>query len=586
MTGHQRRTIGLSALAGIVAGILAGLGEVAHLAWFVPGIPFPPILMADAAVIDGGLGLLAGCVVGLVWAFVTRNKRPAEEPLETVAVAHCPLSRRSFLRVAGASVALAGAVGSGTLIWQTSGRRAIAGVAPLWAANGAAAGGASRPPNILFITIDTLRADQLGVYGHPYMSTPALDAFAAQGARFNWHMVQQPQTNPSHASMFTGMYPASSGIRVHMVDKIPDQQQTLAKVFANAGFATAGLFSWMSFDNQYCNFQPGFQVYQDLTNAISLLDKPGVRDVGAQYRVAEQYLSVPRALNQITGLQEQQEAAGKGHADVTTSAAISQLSAFGSQPFFMWLHYYDPHYPYQPPDSYLDLYDAGYQGPMDDSMSTIDAIQAGKLQPQGADLQRLMSFYQAEITFLDSQIVRLFQTLDSMGLTQNTVVAITGDHGESFGEHTQFEENGSFFHPHSLYNSEQRVPLLLRYPDRIQPGAVISAPTQAIDVFPTLLGLAGLSVPDQAQGRDVVSLLDGSDDGSSRASFAAMPDYVFTSVTVPGWKLMRNLASGEQRLFNLTDDPNEQQDLLAGQQDVGTQLGTQLQGWMKDVKIS
>ncbi|MHB8619267.1 MAG: sulfatase family protein [Chloroflexota bacterium] len=573
---------------GLLLGLLAGFEEIARAAWLVPAGGFPPSLIADAAAIDGGLGLLAGLIGGTAWGLVAHQRtRSAAQPEPTGAAWRGRMSRRGFLRAAGSSVALAGAVGAGTFAWTTNRRRSIGGASPIWAAGNAAAAGATRPPNVLLITIDTLRADQLGVYGHPYMRTPALDAFAGQGARSTWHMVQQPQTNPSHASMFTGMYPASSGVRVHMVDKIPDHLQTLARVFAGAGFATAGMFSWMSFDNQYCNFQPGFQVYRDLTNASgSVLDKPGVRDLAAQYRAAEQYLSVPRALAQVSGLQRQQETAGKGRADVATQAAIGQIAAFGSRPFFLWLHYFDPHYPYQPPSSYTNLYDPDYRGQVDGSMKTIDAIQQGKLDPRGADLQRLVTLYQGEITFLDSQIARLFQDLDSMGLAENTVVAVTGDHGESFGEHAQLDESGAFFHPHSLYNTEQRVPLLLRYPNRIRPGTTISAPTQAIDVFPTLLELAGLPVSEQAQGRSVVRLLDGSDDGASRASYAAMPDYVFTSVTVPGWKLIRNTASGERRLFDLAIDPTEQRDLAASRQDVAGPLETQLLSWMKEVHIS
>ncbi|HEV7215947.1 MAG TPA: sulfatase, partial [Chloroflexota bacterium] len=423
--------------------------------------------------------------------------------------------------------------------------------------------------------------------GHPFVKTPALDAFAAQGARFGLHLVQEPQTNPSHCSMFTGMYPSSSGVRIHMVDKLPDTLDTLATIFSAAGYATAGLYSWMSFDPQYSNFQRGFQVYEDLTlNKPGLLSNPLVKQAAANYRVAEQYLAVPKAFSTVSGLNAQVESASKGRADQTTDSAIAQIRAFGQKPFFLWLHYFDPHYPYEPPGEYSTLYDPSYRGSMTGDISTVDAILAGKLHPAGADLQRLVSLYQGEVSYLDSQIARLFASFDQLGLTQNTIVAVTGDHGESFAEHTQFDEDGNIFHPKSLYNAEGRVPLLLRYPRAIRAGTVVSASTQAIDLFPTLLELAGQPVPAQSQGTSMARLLTGADNGQQRLAFASMPDFVFTSIATSQWKLIQNNASGQRRLYDMAHDMGETKDVLSANSEVGVQLTKQLGAWMKAVKIS
>jgi len=412
---------------------------------------------------------------------------------------------------------------------------------------------AAPPPSIALVTIDTLRYDQLGIYGHPFVKTPALDAFGASGVRFNRHLVQEPQTNASHASLFSGMYPASSGVRVQSVDKLSPTLSTLASVLAGRGYQTAGLFSWISLENQFCGLQHGFQVYQDLSAPLA----PG----GNPYDLATR----------------------KGRADHTTDAAISQLSAFSkASPFFLWVHYFDPHYPYQPPGAFATMYDPGYQGLMDGTLQTVDAIQNGSLKPTPEDLRKLLALYQGEISFLDSQIGRLFAQLSG----SNIVVAVTGDHGESFGEHADLDENGNFFHPHSLYSSEQQVPLLLRYSPVTRPGSTIGAITQAIDLFPTLLQLAGAPIPAQAQGASLLPLLDGSESGASRAAFSAMPDDVFTSITSEDWRLIRNNASGTQRLFNLSADPGEQHDLLATQTEQAASLGARLQGWMKEVKIA
>lgn len=583
-------------ILGLLVGVLLGTGEVLRVAWFVRGGAFRSDLLLDAWLIDGGLLALLGVICGAVWSRLTRPRSSHRRRLAqrytaatyTVAAGASGAAgtpRRAVLRLAATGVAAVSVLGVARWVEAAGQGRSGPTVTRVDAAV-SGAGNAPRP-NVLLVTIDTLRADQLGSYGHPFVKTPALDAFAAQGARFALHLVQEPQTNPSHCSMFTGMYPSSSGVRIHMVDKLPNSLDTLATVFSGAGYATAGLYSWMSFDPQYSNFQRGFQVYEDLTlNKPGLLSNPVIKQAAANYRVAEQYLAVPKTASTLSGLNAKVESASKGRADQTTDAAIGQLQAFGSKPFFMWLHYFDPHYPYEPPGSYATLYDPNYRGTMNGNIGTVDAILAGKLHPAGADLQRLVSLYQGEISYLDSQIVRLFAALDKLQLTKNTIVAITGDHGESFAEHTQFEEDGNIFHPKSLYNAEGRVPLLLRYPAAVRAGTVITAPTQAVDLFPTLLELAGQPVPAQSEGTSMVPVLSGANNGAGRLAFAAMPDYVFTSIATPRWKLIQNNASGQRRLYDLGNDIGETRDVLAANTDEAAQLTGQLKAWMKAVKIS
>jgi arylsulfatase A-like enzyme len=371
-------------------------------------------------------------------------------------------------------------------------------------------------------------------------------------------------------------------MRVHMVDKLPAKLTPLAEVFSTAGYATAGLYSWLSLDPVYCGFERGFQVYQNIAGqAPGLLSAPALRQVAADYRVAEEFLAVPRAASWLIGYQDQIEADNKGRADVTTDAAIAQLKVLAGQPFFLWVHYFDAHYPYIPPAGFAEQYDPNYSGSIDGSIDTVDAIQSGKLDPQGADLARLKSLYQGELTFLDQQLARLFSAIDGLNLSDNTVVALTADHGEAFGEHPEMVEGVPFFHPHSLHNEEIHTPLLLRYPGQIKAGAVVQAPTQAIDIFPTLLDLAGLKVPDQNQGASLVRLLDGSDDGTQRATFSAMPDYTFTSLIVPGWKLVQNNPGGDVELFDLAHDPGETHDLGTAEPDIARQMEAKVNDWMK-----
>lgn len=585
------RALGLGFLVGFAVGALGGLGEIARLLWFVPGTSFPPIVVLDAILIDGGLGAAVGLACGGLLVGVSCVRRRGTPTVETSPRASVEPSatRRAFLRTSAltvGSLGLLSAVPTTAVVAQRA-RTTVRSAPPVQARQLADAAPPQTAPSVILVTVDTLRADQLGCYGHPFVTTPALDGFAKQGARFSLHTVQQPQTNPSHASMFTGMYPSSSGIRVHMVDKLPNNLDSMATLFQKAGYATAGLYSWMSFNPEYSNFQRGFQVYRNLANGSSALSSNAdVKQVAAQVRTAEEYLAVPKELVQATGYKQAVENNAKGRADVTTDGAIAQLRAFGTSPFFLWVHYFDPHYPFQPPGAYASMYDPGYQGPVTTNIQTIYDIEQGKLRPTDVDVKYLMALYQGEISFLDSQLGRLFGALDDLGLSPNTLVAVTGDHGEAFGEHSDLEENGTFFHPHGLYATEQAVPLLVRYPGRISPGTVVSAPTQAIDLLPTVLEYAGLPIPAQVQGTSLAPLLDGRDSGASRVAFSAMPDYVFTSLTTPRWKIIKNNAAGQFRLFDMAGDPNEQHDLSQAQPGTVAQLSGRLATWMKAVKIS
>jgi arylsulfatase A-like enzyme len=557
------------------------------------------MLVVYGALADGATVGLLGLTLGVLWAFIARSR-----PQSKVAAAAPVATRRTILKIAASGVAAVGLLGAAPYLatrsrqspaqrtlaptptssnLPMSGRQTATTVAAEGTTNPSSAGGA---PNVVLITIDTLRADQIGAYGNLNVQTPALDAFASQGARFAMHMVQQPQTNPSHATLFTGMYPSSSGMRIHMVDKLADNIDTLAAAFHRAGYATAGLFSWMSFEPQYCGLDRGFDVYQDLTvNTPTILSNPAVKEASAGYRVAEEYLTIPKAANELIGINQKVETAAKGRADTTTDAALAQLATFGDRPFFLWVHYFDPHYPFQPPAPYDTLYDKDYQGPIDGAMQTVYDIQIGRLKPTDSDLRHLLALYQGELSFMDSQLQRLFASLDDRGLSSKTIVAVTGDHGESFAEHADFQEGGNVFHPHNLYNVEQRVPLLLRYPPAIQAGSVVTVPTQGIDLPLTLLELAGLPPMAQAQGKSLLDVLMGNP-APDRVAFGAMADYVFTSIVTSRLKLIQNNATGQRRLFDLSADPQELTDIASAQYDASAQLAGRLSAWMHEVKIA
>jgi arylsulfatase len=617
-------------LGGAALGALIGIGqatyEVASLATMVRGLGFRWDLLAMGILIYGGLGMMLGLLLGAIGARLLVPWRPRPQPAEPEAPpprSVQPITRRTALQLGAgaASMCVLGALTHAAVDWSTGSAsaaldptptpdgppRALGGDEVLAVQNAvdppppaATPAGASTapesppppkprgqgPPNVLLITLDTVRADQLGAYGHPFVKTPSMDKLARDGALFERHVVQQPQTNPSHAALFTGMYPAASGIRTHMVDRVPNSLQTLATLFAGAGYSTAAFYSWMSFDPQYSGLQRGFQTYKNTApGQPTALENPAAREAAANYRVAKEYLTLPRAINQVTGVQRHLEETAKGRADLTTDAAVAQVRQMADKPFFMWAHYFDPHYPYRPPNELAEQYDPGYRGPIDSTMDTIDKIENGQLLPQGEDLERLIALYQGELTFMDMHIGRLLATLDELSLRDNTIVVLVADHGEAFGEHVEEIVGNPFFHPHGLFENEQRTPLIVRYPPKVKAGTVVGAPVQSIDLFPTVLELAGQPVPSQNQGKSLLGLLDGTEDGAGRAAFSAMSDFTFTSVTVPGWKYIQNNGSGRRQLYDLRADPGEQHDLSDAKPDLTKQLAAKTQAWMKAVGI-
>src|SRR6266436_4147801 len=247
--------------------------------------------------------------------------------------------------------------------------------------------------NVVVITIDTLRADHVGCYGYKQIRTPNIDALAADGARFERAYTAVPATLPSHTVMFTGTYPMLSGMHDFAANKLNATQPTLASVLKEHGYATAAVIGSAVLDSRF-GLNRGFDFYYDHFDFN---------------RLQESNL-------------EEMERPGNLVADVT----LDWLSKNYQKKFFLWMHLYDPHYPYHPPAPY----DAEY-----------------KDRP-----------YDGEIAFADSQVGRLIHFLKSKGLYGNTLIVLSGDHGESLGEHG--EKTHGFF----IYNATLHVPFMMHLP--------------------------------------------------------------------------------------------------------------------------
>src|SRR5713101_568068 len=290
-------------------------------------------------------------------------------------------------------------------------------------------------PNVVVITIDTLRADHLGCYGYKQIRTPNIDALAADATRFERAYTAVPVTLPSHTVMFTGTYPMLSGMHDFAANKLNPTQPTLASVLKEHGYATAAVIGSAVLDSRF-GLNRGFDFYYDHFDFN---------------RLQESNL-------------EEMERPGNLVADVT----LDWLSKNYSKKFFLWMHLYDPHYPYHPPAPYATDYK-----------------------------DRL---YDGEIAFADQQVGRLIRFLKSKGLFANTLIVLSGDHGEGLGEHG--EKSRGFF----IYNATMHVPFIVHLPGAGSPRVVPDLISLA-DLMPTVLHALKVDVPPQVQGRNLLPLI-------------------------------------------------------------------------------
>ena len=364
----------------------------------------------------------------------------------------------------------------------------------------------STPPNVLLVTIDTLRADHVGAWGYPGAHTPTLDGLARSGVRFADATAHAPLTYPSHAAILTGRYPASLGIRLNGMDPLPERVATIATRFKEQGYRTGAVVASVIL-SRAAGLNGGFDDYDD---------------------------AVPQKAGETVALADLQRPAGS-----VTTAAIDWLggtAASARRPWFLWVHYYDPHLPYNAPAKYTAL-------------------------TQGHP-------YDAEVAFADAELGRLLQKID----LATTIVVVTADHGESLGDHG--EPDHGFF----LYDATLHVPLIVAGKG-VQPR-VVSEQVRSIDVTPTLLALAGLPPLAGAQGDSLVGLLNGTarKDVPLSLGESQYPRLHFgwselRSARVGEWKYV---AAPEPELYDLRTDPKELRNVVRDRQTVAGRLAAEL----------
>ncbi len=367
-----------------------------------------------------------------------------------------------------------------------------------------------RPPNVLIISIDTCRADHLGCYGYARDTTPRVDAVAREGILFEHAVTPVPITLPAHSSMLTGTVPLFHRVRDNDNYRLHESNVTLAEILKENGYVTGAVVGSFVLAS-HTGLQQGFTTYED--------------DLG-EPRVDEErsYYFNERSAEEVTGL------------------AIDWLERHGDGAFFLFLHYFDPHAPYQQHLQYR------FTTPV----SPVEP--AGSWAERTDYLENSLDRYDSEIACVDDAIGEVIDTLKELGVYEKTFLVITSDHGEGFGEH------GEVTHSYLIYQSTLRVPLIMKPPGPAA-GKRVESLAGIIDVVPTVLGFLDIPVPSIVQGADLRSSFASGEPPSSGRSLSC-ESLLFTKfgfdplvgLVDDRWKYIHD---AHPELYDLREDPHE-----------------------------
>ncbi|MGE0040039.1 MAG: sulfatase-like hydrolase/transferase [Vicinamibacterales bacterium] len=380
-------------------------------------------------------------------------------------------------------------------------------------------GAAPADLNVLVLTMDTTRADRLGAYGDTSGATPALDRLAGEGVVFEHLVAPAPLTLPAHSTLFTGEDPPFHGVRDNGGYILDPSRQTLAETLGAGGWATGGFIGAFVLDRKF-GLDQGFDEYYD---QFDINQRPG-----------EGF-----ALGDIAR-----------PASEVVDHALPWLEAHAAGRFFAWLHFYDPHSPYDPPEPFKTRFQS---------------------RP-----------YLGEIAYVDSQIARVLAWLDEKGLRDRTLVVVLGDHGEALGEH------GEGTHGLFVYESTLHVPLIVRAPYAGLAGRRVPAVVRTEDLMPTILELAGQPVPASVRGTSLVPLLTGQ---ATDLELDAYSESLYARNHF-GWSDLRSFREGRFKLieaprpelYDLELDPGETTNIFEERRQLGDRLRLEIRRIERDAE--
>lgn len=413
-------------------------------------------------------------------------------------------------------------------------------------------------PNVLLISIDTLRPDHLKCYGYQRSTSPNLDRLAAEGVLYENHISSTSWTLPAHAALFTALADSVHGC-IETNRKLHQNFVTLAEVFAGAGYKTVGFFSGPYLHPAF-GLGQGFAYYKNCTSyAKSIDDEP-----------AEKWAMDAGVMRQ-------------SHHDITNpivySAYKKWLDKNKNSGFFMFVHLWDAHFDFIPPPPYDKMFDPNYTGSISGKDFFFDRrINAG--MPE-RDLRHIIALYDGEIAWTDYHVGKMINDLKEAGLLEKTIIAVTSDHG------TEFFEHGDKAHRKTLFDEVIRIPLIIRYPAILPAGVRVHAQTRLIDAAPTLLELAGLPAMENVMGHSLVQLVSKQKPGFDNTAISELFSVGRSMRTLRtlAWKFTDHLNLKKRYFVDLLKDPGERYFQTDLAQDPGRRFLIRYQTISKDLII-
>ena len=398
------------------------------------------------------------------------------------------------------------------------------------------------PPNVIFITVDTLRADHLSGYGHERKTSPYMDELAQTGVVFRTNFAQSSKTGPSMASIFTGLNPDTVGL-IDNGKSISKDVLTMAEIFRQNGYKTGCVQTNPYLEDKY-NFDQGFEDYKYL-----------YPDTKIEVQLKRLY-----------------------RADKVNAAALDWLENTGKEkPYFLYLHYMSPHCPYLPPSPYDIKFDPGFDRTLPD-FTLVWRFIYGRDRVKITEeyekiyqeryteeqiLDHMVALYDGEILYFDSELEKFLGVLRENGRLDNTLVVISSDHGEEFKEH------GGLTHGKTVFQEVVHVPLILYFPGRLPAGKTVRQMTRNLDILPTVLDIAGIEVPPHVEGKSLTALWTDEAPLNIERSFAHIKfqgvgtagmgydEIEHASVTTPKWRYISDMKNKKDMLFDRREDPGD-----------------------------
>jgi arylsulfatase A-like enzyme len=386
--------------------------------------------------------------------------------------------------------------------------------------------------NLLLITIDTLRKDELGCYGGPEKNTPCIDSLATSGLVFTRATTCSPWTLASLANLMTGRYPSTTGVLTGR-NRLASQFDTLAEMLRDQGYHTHAIVTNIWLRPEF-GLHQGFHVFNHRA--------PDEPSEGLQHFFGYRVFRLIKHLRSVANTVPLESA--EDVAEQTCQLLRGSLPG----PFFLWLHFNDVHDPYHPPREFMPPFEKTYRGPFRTTSGSMMMLRQGGRLSQ-ADRQRIRSLYRGEVRYVDSQLNRVLTSLRSAGLASSTVVVLTSDHGEEFWEHD------NVMHGHTLYNELLEIPLVVAGAAIPRIGGTDGRACSLVDVVPTVLDVLGLACSDELSGQSLLrptESIDGPQYGEALQFYRELKSIVHN-----GWKLIWSPESGPTALFDLQADPGE-----------------------------